>query len=247
MGYIQRNIQSFHYLVCEQGDVIYSSNGPVKTEFCRLCGSPYLVNCSECNTPLSSTFNSPIYLSSGKPKNVPKPPGACSNCGKIFPWTHNIERPLSKNEAIRYVLRCCEKFHLISKKIRQRYDDRGTLDVNDEYDVQDLMNVILSVYFDDIRREEYTPSYAGGSSRMDFLIKDYSIVLELKKTRKGLNAKEIGSQLIEDIAKYKNSQDCKTLICFIYDPDGRIHNPEGLIKDLEKTSNDIAVKVLISP
>ena len=26
--------------------------------------------------------------------------------------------------------------------------------------------------FDDIRPEEYTPSYAGGSSRIDFLLKD---------------------------------------------------------------------------
>jgi hypothetical protein len=26
--------------------------------------------------------------------------------------------------------------------------------------------------FDDIRPEEYTPSYAGGSSRIDFLLED---------------------------------------------------------------------------
>ena len=51
------------------------------------------------------------------------------------------------------------------------------------------------MYFDDIRREEYTPSYAGGSARMDFLLKSHDIVIEVKKTRKELRDKDIGKQL----------------------------------------------------
>lgn len=61
-----------------------------------------------------------------------------------------------------------ERFHSVAKQLRHRYDNRPTLDINDEYDVQDLLHSLLKLYFEDIRKEEWTPSYAGGSSRMDF-------------------------------------------------------------------------------
>jgi len=122
-----------------------------------------------------------------------------------------------------------------------------TLSVEDEYDVQDLLHALLTLYFDDIRPEEWTPSYAGGSSRMDFLLKKEQIVLEVKKTRKGLGAKELGEQLLIDIQKYKEHPDCSTLFCFVYDPEGRIANPRGIENDLNKTYNGLPVKVLITP
>ena len=37
-----------------------------------------------------------------------------------------------------------------------------------------------------------------------------------------------------DIAKYKEYPNIRTLICFIYDPEKWIENPEGLKHDLEK-------------
>jgi hypothetical protein len=63
----------------------------------------------------------------------------------------------------------CNKFHLIARQLRKRHDNRQTLIIGDEYDVQDLFHGLLRIFFDDIRPEEYTPSYAGKSSRMDFL------------------------------------------------------------------------------
>ena len=38
-----------------------------------------------------------------------------------------------------------------------------------EYDVQDLLHALLRPWVQDVRPEEYTPSYAGKSTRMDFL------------------------------------------------------------------------------
>ena len=81
---------------------------------------------------------------------------------------------------------------------------------------------------------------------MDFLLKDEKIVIETKMTRKGLKKKEIGEQLIIDIEKYKNHPDCETIVCFVYDPNGEIDNPAGLIKDLER-SEPIKVFVVIKP
>ncbi len=138
------------------------------------------------------------------------------------------------------------KFHKIVRQLRNRYDDRDTLDVNDEYDVQDLLHALLHIYFDDIRPEEWTPSYAGRSSRTDFLLKKEKIFVEVKKTRKGLADKELGEQLTLDIAKYKAHPDCTKLYCFVYDPDGRIVNKDGIISDLENTNDDF-VKIIIKP
>ena len=140
------------------------------------------------------------------------------------------------------------RFNQAVRQLRKRYSGRPTLDVDDEYDVQDLLHSLLKLHFDDIRAEEWTPSYAGGAKRMDFLLKNEQTVIEVKKTRKGLLDKEIGEQLLIDIETYKNHADCKTLLCFVYDPDGRIINPIGLENDLKKQSReDLEVEVFIYP
>ena len=131
----------------------------------------------------------------------------------------------------------CNRFHAVAKQLTVRYASRSTLTISDEYDVQDLLHSLLWLHFDDIRPEEWTPSYAGSSSRMDFLLKKERIVIEAKKTRKNLGAKEVGDQLLIDIARYAKSPDCDTLICFVYDPDGLISNPRGLESDLAKQSS----------
>jgi hypothetical protein len=106
---------------------------------------------------------------------------------------------------------------------------------------------LLRIFFEDVRDEEWTPSYAGGASRMDFLLPDEQTVLEVKKTRNGLGSKEIGDQLLIDIAKYQQHPKCKRLICFVYDPDGRVTNARGLEKDLSRKHDDLRVEVLVCP
>ncbi len=141
-----------------------------------------------------------------------------------------------------------DKFHKVARQLRYRYESRETLNVNDEYDMQNLLHSLLHLYFEDIRPEEWTPSYAGKSSRMDFLIKDFKIIIEVKKTRKGLTEKELGTQLIDDIARYKSHPDCETLLCFTYDPEGLIGNPRGLENDLNRREeNGLNVRVVIRP
>ena len=153
----------------------------------------------------------------------------------------------NKANPIDIIRNLCERFHLVSRQLRSRHDSRNTLDIQDEYDVQDLFHALLHIHFEDIRPEEWTPSFAGASSRMDFLLKQEQIIIEIKKTRQGLDAKGIGNQLIEDIARYKVHQDCKTLICFVYDPEGRIANPRGIERDLSRIEDDLTVQVLVRP
>lgn len=150
-------------------------------------------------------------------------------------------------DRIEALYRIGERFHLVAKQIRNRREGRATLDVADEYDVQDLFHALLRLAFDDVRPEEWTPSYAGGASRMDFILPEIEAVVEIKKSRPGLSARELGEQLIIDIAKYKKHPSCRTLFCFVYDPDGRISNPRGIESDLNATQEDLTVRVLIAP
>ena len=137
-------------------------------------------------------------------------------------------------------------FHKVVRQLRSRHSNRKPLEIKDEYDVQDLLHALLRLYFDDIRPEEWTPSYAGRPARVDFLLKNERVVIEVKKTREGLGDKELGEQLIIDIDKYRKHPDCEKLVCFVYDPEERIHNPVGIMNDLNK-QHDGFVMVIIKP
>lgn len=139
------------------------------------------------------------------------------------------------------------RFHDVVRQLQHRHDRRETLNVKDEYDVQDLMHALLRLFFDDIRPEEGTPSHAGAASRMDFLLKNEEIVIETKMARETLNAKKLGDELIVDIKRYENHPNCKTLLCLVYDPMKLIPNPRGIEADLSKETDGLLVIVLIVP
>lgn len=158
------------------------------------------------------------------------------------------EGGMSGSVDVRRVLsKICSRFHVAAKALQSRRHGKVPFTIDDEYDVQDLIHAFLKMDFDDIRPEEWSPSYAGGSSRMDFLLKDEKVVIEIKKTRKGLTESELGAELIVDIEKYRVHPDCRSLLCFVYDPDGYISNPRGLEKDLTNDTSTPDVKVLVRP
>jgi len=158
-----------------------------------------------------------------------------------------VESAINSGQSEAAIETICNQFHAVVRQLGNRHDNRPTLEITDEYDVQDLFHALLRLYFDDIRREEWTPSYAGKSTRMDFLLKNEGIVIEIKKTGNGLDAKKVGEELIIDIAHYRSHPDFKMLVCFVYDPENRIVNPTGLENDLSRQSDEFVVKVLICP
>ena len=235
--------------VCLSGHVIdykFVKKPEDNKDFCDLCGKETITSCPnpKCDKPIRHSHNS-LY------GDISPVPSFCEHCAEAFPWIGKEETKRLKVEAekpIEALQRVFSKFHLIARELRRRHDNRDTLDVGDEYDVQDLLAALLVLYFDDIRPEEWTPSYAGKSARMDFLLKKEKIVVETKMTRKGLADKEIGEQLIVDIERYKGHSDCSTLVCFIYDPDGRITNSHALSGDLQSQSrDDLKVMVIVEP
>jgi len=87
------------------------------------------------------------------------------------------------------------RFHEVAKQLEKRHKKRSTLTITDEYDVQDLLHALLRIDFDDIRPEDRTPSVAGASARMDFVLRKEQAVIEVKKTRETLTDGKIGEEL----------------------------------------------------
>ncbi len=156
--------------------------------------------------------------------------------------------PDKQAEGLSNLEKIFSKFHRVAQSLRHRHASRETLIIKDEYDVQDLLRGLLQIHFDDVREEDYSPSYAGGNSRIDFVLKDEKIVVETKMTNDHLKDKEIGSQLLIDIGRYRAHPDCHLLVVFVYDKGDHIRNKTGMINDLVRmTSPDLKVKVFIEP
>ena len=213
-----------------------------RKEYCNKCGAKTIYKCQHCETDIKGEYYLNSVLIRG---SVPK---FCEKCGSKYPWADKLDddEVAQLNPAVS-VERICNRIALVIRQLRIRHNGRPAHDVEDEYDLQDLLHALLHLFFDDVRAEECTPSYAGKAARMDFLLKEESIVIEAKMTRKGLGAKEVGDQLIVDITRYKSHPSCKALYCLVYDPEHRVTNPRGLEADLSKKTDGLDVKVFIVP
>lgn len=150
--------------------------------------------------------------------------------------------------AVEDVRRVCRRFHSVVLELRHRYGGRSPFLVADEHDAHDLLRALLSVSFEEVREEEPTPSHAGSSTRMDLVLRQEGIVIELKKTRDQLGDKELGKQLSQDAVWYSQHGGYKHLICLVYDPDFVVRSPKGLADDLAKQSREgFAVEVILVP
>jgi hypothetical protein len=109
------------------------------------------------------------------------------------------------------------------------------------------MHALLKLHFEDVRPEEVTPSVAGKSGRMDFLLKAERLVVETKMTRRNLKQNEIGDQLIIDMKRYRSHPDLRTLVCFVYDPGGFCRSPAALESDLTGREGRFRSVVIVCP
>jgi hypothetical protein len=141
----------------------------------------------------------------------------------------------------------CSRFPKVARQIRERYDNRDTIRIQDEYDVQDLLHGLLRIDFDDVRDEEYSPSHAGSASRIDFLLKKEQIGIEVKYAEGGNSEKRLKTELSEDKEHYQAHPNCMKLICFIYNPHLAISNPQGFENDISSSSENIETSVVVSP
>lgn len=164
----------------------------------------------------------------------------------VVSGTKTTDQPRSIEELLFVLLRGLRR---AMHPLTHRRKGAHSLVFDSEYDVQDLLHSQLRPWVADIRPEEFTPSYAGTSTRMDFLLPAHALVVELKFVRDRAHGRRIGDELIIDIEHYRRHPDCRTLWCVIYDPNNLLQNGEGLKNDLEGNratpDGEVTTRVLI--
>jgi hypothetical protein len=151
------------------------------------------------------------------------------------------------SDPVERVKTLCYRFHSVARQLRLRGEYRATLAVEDEFDAQDLLHALLRIQFDNIETDEWTPSYSSGTPRTTLLLNDGRLAVIVKKPRPGLNAKDLTDQLRIDTERYRSYGCCRTLLCFMYDPEGRIGNPRGLEASLTSVTDSFVIDVLVAP
>jgi hypothetical protein len=162
------------------------------------------------------------------------------------------QKPVSQSsqagsDPVERVKTLCYRFHSVARQLRLRGEYRATLAVEDEFDAQDLLHALLRIQFDNIETDEWTPSYSSGAPRTTLLLNDGRLAVIVKKPRPGLNAKDLTDQLRIDAERYRSYGCCRTLLCFMYDPEGRIGNPRGLEASLTSVTDSFVIDVLVAP
>lgn len=150
------------------------------------------------------------------------------------------QKPSSIDELLRIIVRGLPR---AMQPLIHRRKGSQALKFSSEYDIQDLLHALLRPWVSDIRPEEFTPSYAGSNTRMDFLLPDHNLVIETKRVRDKGHALKVGDELIIDIEHYRKHVEADHLWCVVYDPELYISNPKGLVNDLEGTRSTPEGKV----
>ena len=150
-------------------------------------------------------------------------------------------------DAVQVVLELGQRFLYVERELKTRHGGRQTILISDEYDAQDLMRSMLAIFFEDVRPEDVVPTKAGASSRVDFVLPDFELAVELKFARDSMSAKSLGEELIVDRERYAANTKVRHLICLVFDHEGRLRNPRGLEGDLsrETSAEGFAVTVRI--
>ena len=117
--------------------------------------------------------------------------------------------------------------------------------IKDEYDVQDLVYVMLKGVLPNLKEEEPTPSVGGKFNRIDF-INTNGVLIEIKMMKEKDTQKEFIEQLKIDIQSYYLSPMLKYLIFFIYDPFNKTKD-KHLFEDLEgeQTIKDVNFRIKV--
>ena len=140
------------------------------------------------------------------------------------------EKPSSLDELLKIIIKGLPR---AMQPLIHRRKGSQPLSFSSEYDMQDLLHALLRPWISDIRPEEFTPSYAGSNTRMDFLLPAHNLVIETKRVRDKGHASKVGDELIIDIEHYRRHPNANHLWCVIYDPEIYISNPKGMVTDLE--------------
>ncbi len=107
----------------------------------------------------------------------------------------------------------------VQKIISGRRKNHREFEINDEYDVQDILYVILKSVFPNLRDEDPIPKVGAKSTKIDLILREEGILIEVKMI-KAKDSSEVHfiEQLKVDFESYHQCQWLDKLFCFVYDP-----------------------------
>ncbi|WP_026705042.1 PD-(D/E)XK nuclease domain-containing protein [Flavobacterium soli] len=137
----------------------------------------------------------------------------------------------------------------IQKIIKDRRVNHPTFRIEDEYDVQDILYVILKSIFPTLREEDPIPKVGGKSTKIDLIIREEKILIEVKMIKiKDSNEIHFIEQLKVDFESYHQCKWLRKLFCFVYDPYKKtrdISNFNDLNGERRKGENNFNVEVIV--
>lgn len=154
---------------------------------------------------------------------------------------------LSAKEIIRQVL---EEFGNSVKKITQtRRKGHNEFKINDEYDVQDLLYVILKPLFPNLIDEDPNQKVGGVSNKIDLVIREEKILIEVKMIKESdINEKKFIEELKIDIESYHSNPNLEFLFAFIYDPQNKTKDKQNFYQlngDRKKNGKNFDVEIIV--
>lgn len=134
----------------------------------------------------------------------------------------------------------CERFHSVARELEPN------LTLDDEAAVRRLLAAALRLHFDTVVLEEATPTVAGRGGRVDLVLPDEGIAIEVKYLRRKANQKRIWDELLLARERYQAHQSIAVVVCMIYDPTSVTSNRSRVVSDLENREG-LNVRVFFSP
>ena len=220
--------------VCRNGHVItdlFHTCPERGQSHCDRCGAETLDRCLTCGQEILGAVPVPGMVTLS---GYVRPPDFCSTCGAAFPWTRLSSPPAGEDEhggglapPLQILETFCRRLPRVIRQLRARHGDRPPFRVQDEHDLEDLLRSLLPLHFDDVRLESRTPAYAPGT-RTDVWLGADGVAITVKRASPTLRETQLAEQWPHDITYYERHATVKTLVGFVYDPEGLLPAPREL-------------------
>ena len=116
----------------------------------------------------------------------------------------------------------------VKKITRNRRKGHEEFEINDEYDVQDLLYVMLKPLFPKMIDEEPTPKVGSKYNKIDLIIREEGLMIEVKMIKDSdTDEKKFVEQLKNDIQSYYRYRFLSDLLIFVYDPQNKTKDSQN--------------------
>jgi hypothetical protein len=230
-------------LICRNGHVISErlhTCPDQRLSHCDRCGAATLDRCLTCGWELPGAPLMPGPVPIGKRR----PPQYCLLCGASFPWTQRA-RPTSGGGPVALLESLLRRLPLVARQLRARTGSGVPFRIEEQRDLEDLVRALLPIHFDEICLEGRTPHYDTGT-RTDFLLHAGAVALTAKLVGRDRDERRLAAELEEDAAYYQKRTGCRTLVCLLFDLEGRLADRLRLEAVWSRAHGDLTVRCVLA-